>query len=301
VDIINLKADTDNVRLDTYISDKLDGFSRNYVQKLIKTGDILINNKTEKPGYKIKTGDEIRINRPEPETLKAEPENIPLDIVYEDRDIIIVNKGKGMVVHPSKGHPKGTLINALLYHYKDSLSDINGVLRPGIVHRIDMDTTGLLVIARNNNAHKELALKLKNHEIERVYYAVVDGIIEEDEGMIDAPIGRHKKDRKKMGVDAVNGKDARTHFKVLERFENKTYLEINLETGRTHQIRVHLSHIGYPVMGDETYGRKSKEFVTQGQVLHAGKLKLLHPATKKPIEFFAPFPEYFENILKSLK
>ena len=238
---------------------------------------------------------------PEPVSLDIEPENIPLDIIYEDEDVLLVNKPKDMVVHPSAGHMDGTLVNALLYHCKDSLSSINGVMRPGIVHRIDKDTTGLLIICKNDKAHNCIAEQLKVHSITRRYHAIVWNNLSEDEGKIDAPIGRHPIDRKRMAVNYKNGKSAVTHYKVLERFGKYTYIECTLETGRTHQIRVHMTSIGHPLIGDTVYGSDRQPFKTQGQVLHAKVFGFVHPTTGKYMEFETPLPEYFEAILEKLR
>jgi 23S rRNA pseudouridine1911/1915/1917 synthase len=241
---IKLISDVDGARLDSWLADKIGRFSRSYIQKLIREGNVSVNGKDSKANYKLKLNDEISVLVPEPETLDVTPEDIELDIMYEDDDIIIVNKPKGMVVHPAAGNYSGTLVNALMAHCKGNLSDINGVIRPGIVHRLDKDTSGILMVAKNNAAHEKLSQKLKKHDIKRVYHAVVEGVIQEESGKIDAPIGRHPVDRKKMSVNTKNGRNAVTYFKVLERFDGYTYVEVTLETGRTHQIRVHMSYIG---------------------------------------------------------
>ena len=290
--------DVPGERIDSYIASVTE-LSRSNVQKLIEGGAILVNGKTCKANYKLRAGDVAEIQMPEPEDIEALPENIPLDIIYEDSDIIVINKARGMVVHPAAGNYTGTLVNALLYHCKD-LSDINGVRRPGIVHRIDKDTTGLLAVAKNNSAHLALAEQLQDHTMSRVYYAVVEGIIGENSGTVNAPIGRHDSDRKKMAVNTRVGKPAVTHFEVLERLDNCTLVKCRLETGRTHQIRVHMAYTGHPVTGDPVYGIKNTRGM-DGQALHAGELTLIHPATGEPVTFKAPLPEDFEKLLKRLR
>lgn len=293
--------DNTNIRIDKYISDNISELSRSYIQQLISDKSVLVNGNPCKSNYKIKENDIIDIVYEEPKELDVIPENIPLDIVYEDDSIIIVNKPKNMVVHPSAGHESGTLVNALLYHCKDSLSSINGVIRPGIVHRIDMNTTGLLVICKNDNAHKILAEQLKEHSITRKYHAICYGIIKED-GTVNAPIGRHPVDRKKMAINHKNGRDAITHYKVLKHFsKGYTYIECSLETGRTHQIRVHMASIGHPILGDDVYGpQKTKIKNLTGQTLHAKTLGFIHPDTNKYIEFDSPLPDYFQQLIDSL-
>ena len=291
-----------NTRIDKVISDDLaeDSISRSYIQKLIKDGLVLVNDKAVKSNYKVSEGEKILINIPEPETLDLIAEDIPLDIIYEDEDVLIINKPKGMVVHPSAGHNSGTLVNACLFHCKDKLSEINGVLRPGIVHRIDMNTTGSLIVCKNNNSHNYIADQLAIHSITRIYRGIVLGVIKEENGRIDAPISRHKTDRKKMAINP-DGKDARTNYKVLKRFKNYTYVEFSLETGRTHQIRVHMASIGHPLLGDEVYGpSKCPIKGLTGQTLHAMTIGFIHPTTKKYVEFQAPIPEYFQELLKKL-
>ena len=293
--------DNANIRIDKYISDNISELSRSYIQQLISDKSVLVNGNPCKSNYKIKENDIIDIDYEEPKELDVIPESIPLDIVYEDDSIIIVNKPKNMVVHPSAGHESGTLVNALLYHCKDSLSSINGVIRPGIVHRIDMNTTGLLVICKNDNAHKILAEQLKEHSITRKYHAICYGIIKED-GTVNAPIGRHPVDRKKMAINHKNGRDAITHYKVLKHFsKGYTYIECSLETGRTHQIRVHMASIGHPILGDDVYGpQKTKIKNLTGQTLHAKTLGFIHPDTNKYIEFDSPLPDYFQQLIDSL-
>lgn len=288
-----------NKRLDLFITDNIEGKSRSYVQGLIDEKNVTVNGKVKKSNYKLKLNDEIEIEIPEPIELKVEKETIPIDIVYEDNDVIIVNKDKDMVVHPAPGNYTGTLVNALMYHCND-LSGINGVLRPGIVHRIDKDTSGILVIAKNDNSHNELAKQFKDHSITRTYYALVEGKLKSDTGSIDAPIGRHPVDRIKMAV-VKDGKRAVTHYEVIEKFNHYTLVKCNLETGRTHQIRVHMAHIGHPLVGDEIYGFKKQKFKLQGQVLHAKDLGFIHPTTKEYVEFSSKLPIYFENLLNNLR
>lgn len=287
------------VRVDKFISDELPDLSRTYVQDLLKSGDITVNEKSAKPNYKLSPGDKIAVNETEPEPLEIKPEEIPLDVLYEDQDIIVINKPRGMVVHPAPGHPSGTLVNALLAHCED-LSGINGVLRPGIVHRIDKDTSGVIVAAKNDKAHRSLAEQLKNKTTHRIYQAIAHGSFEHDKGTIDAPIGRDENDRKKMAATRHNSKDAVTHFTVLERFEQYTFVSCQLETGRTHQIRVHLAYIGHPVAGDPKYGPR-KTLDINGQALHAAELGFRHPATDEMMMFSAPLPEDMDRLLKQLR
>lgn len=288
-------------RVDKAVFGLMDSLSRSYIQKLLKNRQIMVNQEKAKANYRLKYGDEIRLVLPpatEPDIL---PENIPLDILYEDEDVLVVNKPKGMVVHPAAGHYSGTLVNAVMYHCQGNLSGINGVLRPGIVHRIDKDTTGSVIVCKNDFSHNSIAAQLKEHSITRKYRAICYGSLQEDEGTIHAPIGRHPKDRKKMAVNERTGKTAATHYKVLQRFSGFTYVECRLETGRTHQIRVHLSHIGHPLLGDEVYagGRKSP-FRLEGQCLHAKILGFMHPRKGIYIETDAPLPGYFEHLLNIL-
>lgn len=299
--IICLEAETSGERIDRFLSRELPDLSRSYIQKIIKDGGAAVNGKTVKSNYKVTAGDRISVTIPEPETLDVLPEDIPLDILYEDADILIVNKPKGMVVHPAPGHYSHTLVNAVLYHCAGELSGINGVIRPGIVHRIDMNTTGSLLVCKNDQAHQILADQLKIHSITRKYHAIVHGNIKEDSGTVDAPIGRHPTDRKKMSTKAPNGREAVTHYQVLERFGNYTYIECTLETGRTHQIRVHMSSIGHPILGDMVYGPAKCPFQLEGQTLHAKILGITHPSTGKYMEFDAPLPEYFEKLLIRLR
>ena len=296
-----VEKERDNTRIDKFINEQMADISRSYIQKLIKDDLVTVDLRPVKANYKVKEGDRVEVTLPEPVSLDIEPENIPLDIIYEDEDVLLVNKPKDMVVHPSAGHMDGTLVNALLYHCKDSLSSINGVMRPGIVHRIDKDTTGLLIICKNDKAHNCIAEQLKVHSITRRYHAIVWNNLSEDEGKIDAPIGRHPIDRKRMAVNYKNGKSAVTHYKVLERFGKYTYIECTLETGRTHQIRVHMTSIGHPLIGDTVYGSDRQPFKTQGQVLHAKVFGFVHPTTGKYMEFETPLPEYFEAILEKLR
>ena len=285
-------------RLDQYLSEKTE-YSRSQLQKMIKDGLILVNNKKVKSSYILKIGDVLEIGEPEIDVLSAEPEKMDLDIVYEDDDIIVVNKANGVVVHPAVGNNHGTLVNGLAY-YSKNLSDLNGEFRPGIVHRIDAYTTGLLVVAKNNKAHESLARQLEEKSTHRKYIALVWGVINNDTGTIDAPIGRDEKDRKKMAVTATNSKHAITHFKVLERYKDATLIEAELETGRTHQIRVHMNYIGHPVVNDPVYGNK-KLIDETGQCLHAKELGFVHPTTGKYVEFTSELPECFVNILKKFK
>jgi 23S rRNA pseudouridine1911/1915/1917 synthase len=287
----------DDERLDKWISLALPDLSRSYIQKCIKANEVLVNKQPKKASYRLKVDDEIVFSIPEAVEPAIEPEDIPLSILYEDDDLLIVDKPKGMVVHPAPGHYSGTLVNAVLYHCKDNLSGINGVLRPGIVHRIDRDTTGSIVVCKNNQSHNCIAAQLKEHSITRKYRAIVHGVIKEDEGTVNAPIGRNPKDRKKMAVDEKNGKPAITHYSVLERFKEYTYIECQLETGRTHQIRVHMASIGHPLLGDEVYCSRKSPYHLTGQTLHAYVIGLIHPSTGNYLEVTAPLPEYFEHLL----
>lgn len=289
-----------NVRIDRFLAEQLPDISRSYIQKLIKEKQIYVNGQPVKANYKTGTQDKIKIHIPELTEPDIVPENIPLDILYEDHDILIVNKPKGMVVHPAAGHYSGTLVNALMYYCKDDLSGINGVMRPGIVHRIDMDTTGSLLVCKNDIAHQKMADQLKEHHIKRIYHAIVHGVIKEDEGTVDGPIGRHPIDRKKMSINYKNGKTAVTHYRVLQRFSNYTYVECQLETGRTHQIRVHMASIHHPLLGDSVYGPAKCPFKLQGQTLHAKVLGIQHPVTGEYLEIDAPLPQYFSDLLIKL-
>lgn len=295
---INTGEQLEGIRIDRALPELLK-VSRSAAQKLLADGLVMVNGKTCGKSYKLKAGDNVHAAIPEPEPLEAKAENIPLDIVYEDTDVVVVNKPRGMVVHPAAGNYTGTLVNALLYHCGDSLSGINGVMRPGIVHRIDKDTSGLLLVAKNDNAHRSLAAQIKAHSVNRIYEAVVCGVLKDETGTIDAPIGRHPVERKRMAVTEKNSKNAVTHYKVIERFEKYTYVRLKLETGRTHQIRVHMAHIGHPVAGDKVYGHK-KENLLDGQCLHARIIGFVHPTTGKYMEFKSDLPEYFKNFLKHI-
>ncbi len=297
-----IDQDHEGERIDKYLADVFTDKSRSFLQKLIKDNEVSVNGKPVKANYRLSFEDKVNLSIPAPKELKIEAEDLPLDILYEDKDIIIVNKPKQMVVHPAPGHYTGTLVNALMYHCGHELSGINGILRPGIVHRIDMDTTGSLIVCKNDKAHQCISEQLKEHSINRVYVAIVHGNLKEDEGTIDAPIGRHPIERKKMSIQAKNSKEAVTHYKVLERFGNYTYIQCKLETGRTHQIRVHMASIGHPLLGDEIYGPKKCPISgLQGQTLHARTLGIIHPSTGEYLEVNAPLPEYFENLLNKLR
>ena len=287
-------------RIDKFLSEQCEELSRSFIQKLLKYGEVFVGQKPVKASYKVSEGDVITFEVPEAVEPEIAAEDIPLDIVYEDHDVILVNKPKGMVVHPAAGHYSGTLVNALMFHCKDDLSGINGVLRPGIVHRIDMDTTGVLIACKNDLAHNSIAEQLKEHSITRRYQAIVHGVLKQDEGTVDAPIGRHPQDRKKMCINQQNGKHAVTHYKVLKRFDKFTHIECRLETGRTHQIRVHMASLGHPLLGDAVYGPAKSPHKLQGQTLHAGILGFVHPRTGEYMEYSAPLPEYFERLLNIL-
>lgn len=299
---IHLTADENHAgsRADQFLHALLPEQSRSYLQKLIREGSVLVNQKPVKPSYRMEEEDQVEIEIPEPEAPEVKAEQIPLKVLYEDEDLLFVDKPKGMVVHPSAGHETGTLVNAVLYHCQGRLSGINGVMRPGIVHRIDRDTTGALVICKNDRAHNHVAAQLKEHSITRRYVAVVEGVIKEEEGCVDAPIGRHPTERKKMACNVKNGKRAVTHYRVLQRFRNHTLIECCLETGRTHQIRVHMAFIRHPVLGDTVYGSSRNPFHLEGQALHARILGLIHPSTGEYVEVEAPIPEYFEKLLKKI-
>ncbi len=290
----------DDERIDKWISNVLTDLSRTYIQKCIKEGQVFVNDVPRKASYRLKVDDEIVFQIPEAVEPAVEAEDIPLSVLYEDEDVLIVDKPKGMVVHPAPGHYSGTLVNAVLYHCKGQLSGINGVLRPGIVHRIDRDTTGSLVICKNDRAHREIAVQLKDHSMTRSYRAIVHGVLKADEGTVDAAIGRDEKDRRRMAVNEKNGKPAVTHYKVLERFREYTYIECRLETGRTHQIRVHMTSIGHPLLGDEVYGSRKSPFRLEGQTLHAYTLGFIHPSTQEYLEVCAPLPGYFAHLLEVL-
>lgn len=288
-------------RLDKVLSSLYPDLSRSFFQRLIKDGQVLVNSVPQKANYNVNGGDLLSITIPKAQEIAILPENIPLDILYEDEDILVVNKPKGMVVHPSAGHYSGTLVNAVMYHCKDSLSGINGEIRPGIVHRIDMDTTGALIVCKNDNAHVKIAEQIKAHSVTRRYLGIVKGIVKTDHGMVEGTIGRHPIERKKMAVNVRGGKPAVTHYRVLKRFKNHSLMEFELETGRTHQIRVHMASIGYPLLGDSVYGNGKNPWKLQGQTLHAAVIGFLHPTTGAYLEIEAPLPEYFESLLtKSL-
>lgn len=296
-------AEEDGLRLDQYIAGRCMDLSRSYIQKLIKESRVTINKNIQtKTKTAVQESDIVNVFLPDPKELEIKPQDIPLDILYEDNDVLVVNKPKGMVVHPAPGHYEDTLVNAVLYHCRDNLSGINGVLRPGIVHRIDKDTTGALIVCKNDKAHQKIADQLRAHTITRSYRAIVYNNFSEDEGMINASIGRHPTNRKKRMVTEKNSKEAITHYKVLDHLNHKfNYIECRLETGRTHQIRVHMSHIGHPLLGDEVYGPVNSKFKNlQGQTLHAATLGFIHPTTEEYMEFSAPLPDYFEKLLKTL-
>lgn len=301
MDLEKYIIDEDNVgkRLDLFVSEVSENMSRSFAQGIIEKQKVKVNDKIKKSNYKLKLNDEVLIEKVEPVELEVEAEDIPLDIVYEDSDVIVINKPQDMVVHPAPGNYTGTLVNGLLYHCKD-LSGINGVIRPGIVHRIDKDTSGILVVAKNDNAHNSLAAQLKDHSMKRTYYAIVEGVIKEDEGTIRTNIGRHPIERIKMAV-VKEGKEAITNYKVIERFKNNTLVECRLETGRTHQIRVHMAHLHHPLVGDQVYGYKKQRFKLKGQALHAKNLGFIHPSKGEYVEFDSELPQYFEEVLDKLR
>lgn len=286
-------------RLDSYISDNMDKISRSFAQKLIENQQVTINGKNEKASYKVCVGDKVQVDVPEAQDTKLKAQDIPVEVVYEDKDIIVVNKPKGMVVHPANGNPDGTLVNAILAMCKDSLSGIGGEIRPGIVHRLDKDTSGLLIIAKNDEAHVKMSKQIQDRLVTKKYIALVKGVVKDDEATIDMPIARSKVDRKKMAVDK-DGKQAVTHFKVIKRYKGYTLLEIKIDTGRTHQIRVHMAKIGYPVVGDMVYSNGKNEFGVEGQMLHAKSLEFSHPITGKKMHLEAQLPEYFKKVLEEL-
>lgn len=294
-----VKDDEVGKRIDSYLSNKDNEISRVAVQRLIKNDKILVNGKSTKASYKVQENDNIKVEEEKPKEISLKPQDIPVEIIYEDKDIIVVNKPKGMVVHPANGNPDGTLVNSLMSICKDSLSGIGGEIRPGIVHRLDKDTSGVIVVAKNDKAHINLSEQIKNHKVEKTYIALVKGVVKANEATIDMPIGRSTKDRKKMAVTKT-GKNAITHFKVIKRFHNYTLLEVKIETGRTHQIRVHLSQIGYPIVGDTTYSNGKNEWGIKGQCLHAKSLKFKHPITGKEMFLEAKMPEYFEEVINEL-
>lgn len=291
----------EGVRIDRCLAEQFPEHSRSYLQKLLKDQLVSVNGKAVKANYRVQSGDRVEISFPEMRDPDILPQELPLDILYEDDCLLVINKPKNMVVHPSAGHYEGTLVNAVLAHCQGNLSGINGVLRPGIVHRIDKDTTGALLVCKDDNTHRDLAEQLKKHSIRRRYRALVWGNLREEEGTVDAPIGRHPIDRKKMAINYKNGKEAVTHYRVLERFGNATYIECRLETGRTHQIRVHMSSIGHPLLGDQVYGSGKNPWGLQGQALHAMILGFVHPRTGEYMEFQAPLPEYFLGLLEKLR
>ena len=295
-----ITEELEDERIDKCISILIDSLSRSFIQKLIKDGQVQVNGTTVKGSYRVKTDDDVLFCLPESVEPDIEPEDIPLDILYEDKDVIVVNKPKGMVVHPAAGHYSGTMVNALMYHCGSELSGINGVMRPGIVHRIDMDTTGSVIACKNDKAHNCIAEQLKDHSITRRYHAICHGVLKEDEGTVNKPIGRHPTDRKKIAVNEKNGKNAVTHYKVLKRFSEYSYIECRLETGRTHQIRVHMASIGHPLLGDDVYSNRKNPFHLTGQTLHAKILGFQHPTTGEYVEIDAPLPEYFKHLLEIL-
>ncbi len=298
--VFEVSPEMEGERLDKCISGFLSELTRSYIQKIIKDGSVFVNDVTAKANYRVKTDDSVRFIIPDAAEPDIRAQNIPLDILYEDKDILIINKPKGMVVHPAAGHYEGTVVNAVMYHCKGELSGINGVMRPGIVHRIDKDTTGSLIICKNDETHNKVAELLKKHDITRRYRAIVCGRINDDSGTVDAPIGRHPTDRKKMAIKA-DGKRAVTHYRVLERFDKYTYVECELETGRTHQIRVHMASIGHPLLGDTVYSNHKSPYKLEGQALHAMTIGLKHPRNGEYIEVNAPLPEYFEELLRKLR
>ena len=296
-----LYADMPGERLDAFLARSVENLSRSGAQKLLEDGCVLLNGKPGKKNGKLNPGDEIRVTIPEPKEVDITPREMPLDIVYEDEDVVVLNKPKGLVVHPAAGHQDDTLVNGLLHALGDQLSGINGELRPGIVHRIDKDTSGLLAVAKNDRAHTFLASQLKDHTMARTYEAIVCGSFREDSGTVDAPIGRHPSDRKKMCVIARNSKEAVTHWEVVRRYRGYTHIRCRLETGRTHQIRVHMAHIGHPILGDTVYGHKKPELGQDSQCLHAGALCFRHPKDGRPVMVFAPLPDYFQLVIEKLE
>lgn len=285
-------------RLDKFLSMIYEDCSRSFIQKLIKEAHVAVNHQIQKSNYRVFEGDCVQVTIPPTQEIEILPENIPLDILYEDNDLLVVNKAKGMVVHPSAGHFSGTLVNAVMYHCKDSLSGINGIIRPGIVHRIDMDTTGALIVCKNDNAHLKIAEQIKTHSITRRYQGIVKGVVKQESGTVEGTIGRHPVERKKMAINVPNGKEAITHYRVIQHFSKHTYMEFKLETGRTHQIRVHMASIGHPLLGDTLYGNGKNPWKLQGQTLHASTIGFIHPVTEKYLEVNAPLPEYFTALLK---
>lgn len=295
-----VEESSDLDRLDVFLSEQLGDMSRSYIQKIIKDKKVSVNGKERKANYAVKEDDKVVIEIPAPKLLEVEAENIPLDIVYEDDDVLIINKPQNMVVHPAPGNYTGTLVNAIIYHCKDKLSSINGIIRPGIVHRIDKDTSGLLMIAKNNNAHNSLADQLKDHSIEREYEFICHGVVKEDKITVNKPLARNPKDRLKMAI-VEGGREAITHFEVIKRYENFTHMRAKLETGRTHQIRVHALSLNHPLLGDSIYGPKNTKFKLQGQTLHAKKLGFIHPTKEEYVEFNSELPQYFQKVIKRLE
>lgn len=299
--IFIVEEENSSTRLDKYLSEQMpDNITRSFLQKLIKDGQITVDGNLQKSNYKLKPAQIVEVTIPPAEDTQILPENIPLDILYEDQDILVVNKPKDMVVHPAAGHYTGTLVNAVMFHCKDSLSGINGEIRPGIVHRIDKDTTGSLIICKNDESHLKIAEQIKEHSVNRIYRGIVSGFFKETDGVIEGNIGRHPTDRKKMAIVTKGGKPAVTHYKVLEQYKNAAYMEFRLETGRTHQIRVHMASMGHPLLGDTLYGNPKNPYKLQGQALHAMTIGFLHPTTGKYLEISAPLPEYFDALIKKL-
>lgn len=296
---IIIPKEGEGIRIDKYLGDTISDLSREMIIKLIKDGEVLVNGKNVKSSYKATENDEVIINIPEPKEINIVPQNIPLNIVYEDQDILVINKQKGLVVHPGNGNEDGTLVNAIMAYCKKDLSGIGGVIRPGIVHRIDKDTSGILIIAKNDKAHINISEQIKNHQVKKTYIALVRGIVKENEATINMPIGRSTKDRTKMAVDR-NGKEAITHFSVIKRYEDMTLLKVRIETGRTHQIRVHLSHIGYPIIGDNVYSNGKNRFNIVGQMLHSYEIEFTHPTTGEKMVLKAELPEYFKEIIGNI-
>lgn len=299
--VFDILPEMEDERIDKCISNYMENLSRSYIQKIIKDGNVYVNDTIVKANYRVRVDDRVKFIVPDSVEPDIPAQDIPLDILYEDEDILIINKPKNMVVHPASGHYEGTLVNAVMYHCKGALSGINGVMRPGIVHRIDKDTTGSIIVCKNDESHNAIADLLKTHDVTRKYRAIVYGNIKEEQGTINAPIGRHPNDRKKMAVNEKTGKEAVTHYKVLEHFEKYTYIECQLETGRTHQIRVHMASIGHPLLGDTVYSNRKAPFHLEGQVLHAMTIGFIHPRSREYVEFEAPLPAYFEKLLSVLR
>lgn len=301
MELLELTALTEGIRIDAWLAEQIPGLTRNSAQRLLAEGRVRLGGAPVKKNYKVALGDCFTVEIPQAAEVPLEPQNIPLDIVLEDEDVVVVNKPRGMVVHPAPGHPDGTLVNALLYHCGDSLSGVGGEKRPGIVHRIDKDTSGLLIVAKNDAAHLALSAQLADRSLSRIYHAVVVGNLREDSGTVNAPIGRHPNDRKKMAVTTQHARDAVTHWSVLERYRGYTHIQCKLETGRTHQIRVHMAHIGHPLLGDEVYGHaKLPEKGLTGQCLHAKQLQFIHPRTGQAVHLDTPLPDYFQDVLRRL-